>query len=225
MAVNEERDDQTVSGATTKGFAGGFLGTMQERLRTATSREHGANPAWQVNNEEVVALNTGIMAAQAERISLLGQKLQATHGSLAGGAFYRLKNDRKQAVEELKSMQESMAHDQVNVDRRHGAHTEADVQERRLTLSQLQSENDRMRASLPQRGHDQTTTERTSVREQSRTTAASAHGASAPSRTALPAAGRVLSSAVMSPDHIAAVEALAGPAEDGMERESRGMGF
>ena len=224
MAVNEEREDQTVAGATTKGFAGGFLGTMQDRLRTATGRGQTPNTTWRANNEEVVSLNTGIMAAQAERVALLGQQLQATHGTLAGGSFHRLKSDRTSALEKLKSMQESMAHDQVNVDRRDGAHTEADVQERRLTLSRMQTENDHMRARLPQRGPATTTSTKPADGRPAKTTAAApVMAGSAPARTSAPEVGRAVSSAVMNPAHIAAIEALTGPADEGMERDSRGM--
>lgn len=154
MATNEEREDQTVSGATKGGFAGGFLGALQNRFLAATGRGNLApvKSSWQENNEAVVTVNARIMEATAERITLLGYEVQTWKGSLVGSHTLRLLDERAQAVEDLRAMQESMAHDQVNVDVQDEAHTDADVQERRQRLSQLQGANDQLRAKQHERG-------------------------------------------------------------------------
>lgn len=150
MAVTEERKDQTGR----RGFAGRFLGAVQSGLAAAAGRGNRApaNPSWQANNQSVVELNTKLMAASAQTIALLDRDIDTTTEPDDMGYLLRLIATRAQAADGLKAMQESMAHDQVNVDVEAGAHTDADVQALRQQLSQLHAANDQMRERQQQHG-------------------------------------------------------------------------
>ncbi|WP_226773081.1 hypothetical protein [Arthrobacter sp. ES1] len=137
-----------------RGFAGGFLGAVQNRLLASPrGREPDvANPSWQANNAEVVSLNTKIMAASMENLELMSREKNVKMRSLSGEAYLQLHEGWEQALVDFKTMQKSMAHDQVNVDVKSGAHTDADVEARREQLGQLHEANDQLRETLQQHG-------------------------------------------------------------------------
>ena len=152
--ARDKEQEQTVAGAAAQGFAGGFIAGAQNRMFGASGggEQEGTNPSWQANNQEAVAFNAKIMAATAETIALMDRDIETMTDPADIGARFQLIAARAQVVESLKTMQESMAHDQVNVDVRSGAHTDADVQTLRQQLSQLHEANGQMRASQLQRG-------------------------------------------------------------------------
>lgn len=156
-ATNQSRNgesEQTVAGAAAQGFAGGFIAGSQNRMFGASDggQKDGENPSWQENNREAVALNTRIMAASAQTIALLDRDIAARTDPSEAADRVQLIAARAKALESFRAMQESMAHDQVNVDVQAGAHTDADVNALRENLSQLRAGNDQMRANQLQRG-------------------------------------------------------------------------
>lgn len=237
-ATGDKEQEQTVAGAAAQGFAGGFIAGAQTRMfgSSGGGEQEGANPSWRANNREAVALNTKIMAASAEAIALMDQDI-ATMTDPADAAFrVQLVAARAQALEGFRAMQLSMAHDQVNVDVQAGAHTDVDVQALRQTLGQLQGANDQMRFNQQRNAElatpDKSVSGKAPVRNADGMTLADLT-ATAPGEDPLPGmsqplaldvldavqglpprravAGAVKSasrSAVMSPDHVAALKEL-----------------
>ena len=152
--TGDEESERTVAGAAAQGFAGGFIAGAQNRMFGASDggQQAAANPSWRENNREAVALNTKIMAASAENIALMDRDIAAMKDPSEAANRVQLIAARAKALEGFRAMQVSMAHDQVNVDVQAGAHTDADVQALRQTLSQLHWANDQMRATQQQRG-------------------------------------------------------------------------
>lgn len=155
--MNQTRDgeeEESVAGSAARGFAGGFIGGAQNRMFGASDggQQDAANPSWQENNREVVALNTKIMAASAESIALMDRDIAAMTDPSTASDRVQLIAARAKALESFRAMQDSMAHDEVNVDVQAGAHTDADVTALQENLSQLRVGNDQMRANQHQRG-------------------------------------------------------------------------
>lgn len=144
-----EESEQTVAGAAAQGFAGGFIAGAQNRMfgGPGAGGQDSANPSWRENNRDVVALNTKLMAATAESITLMDRDIKTMTDPADVALRVKLIAARAKALEGFRTMQLSMAQDQVNEDVQAGAHTEADVQALRETLGQLQSANGQMRAN------------------------------------------------------------------------------
>ncbi|MEO3931463.1 hypothetical protein WMO79_01430 [Micrococcaceae bacterium Sec7.4] len=152
--TGDKESEQTVAGAAAQGFTGGFIAGAQNRMfgSSGGGEQDGANPSWQENNREAVALNTRIMASTAESIALMDRNIAAMNHPSDAAARAEVIAARAKALESFRAMQVSMAHDQVNVDVQAGAQTDADVEARRRILGELQGSNGQMRTNLQQRG-------------------------------------------------------------------------
>lgn len=152
--TNEGESERTVADAVTQGFAGGFIAGAQNRMfaSAGAGKQDDANPSWRKNNREVVALNTKFMAATAESIALMDRDIENMTDPADVGHRLQLIGARAKAVDGMKNMQLSMAHDQVNEDVQAGAYTDSDVEALRQGLGHLQAANDQMRFNQRQHG-------------------------------------------------------------------------
>lgn len=152
--MNQSKEEEpTVAGAAAQGFVGGFIGGAQNRMFGAAGGEQGApNPSWRENNREAVALNTKMMATAAEGIALLDRDIAAMTDPADAAHRVQLIASRATALQAFRSMQDSMAHDQVNEDVEAGAYTDADVTTLRGHLSRMQAGNEQMRLNQQQHG-------------------------------------------------------------------------